>query len=423
MPTELQSTHSRHRVVFFAMALSVITYIDRVAISQAAPLISESLGLTKVQMGLAFSAFGIAYGLTQVPGGWMSDWKGPRRVLTFIVVFWSLFTAATGWVWNHISLVAVRFLFGAGQGGCFPALTSALTVWLPNRERVRAQGLMWMSARWGGAFAPLLVAALMQFMSWRRVFEILGLIGVLWAVCFWRWCGDEPFRHPGPNPTGRTGLKEATGSAGVPWKRFFRSTTFWLLCTQYFCEAFGWFFYITWLPTYLHEARGQTLERSALLSALPLLFGGLGSLLCGLVLRRVESRLNSVRTGRRLVAAVGLSGAGALLVVSVHTADPVQAMLVMGLASFCNDLAIPPAWAACMDVGGKYVGSLSGSMNAAASIAGWLAPLLVALILASTNENWEFTFYVSAVVYFIGALCWLFIDPVTPLDNLEVTRQ
>ncbi len=180
-------SRTRYWVVVYAVLLSVITYVDRVSISQAAPLISDELGLSRVQMGWAFSAFSLGYFLFQVPGGWMSDWIGPRRVLSGIVVWWSIFTAATGWVWNLATLIAARLLFGVGQAGGFPVLTKTFTAWLPRDEQVRAQGIMWLSARWGGAAAPLIVVTLLQFVSWRRTFEFLGAVGLVWAIFFWRW--------------------------------------------------------------------------------------------------------------------------------------------------------------------------------------------------------------------------------------------
>ena len=156
MAQELERpTQARYWVIVFAVTLAVVTYIDRVCISQAAPAISKDLGLTPVEMGYAFSAFAWAYALFEIPGGWLGDWMGARKVLMRIVIWWSFFTAATGWVWNLTSLIVTRALFGAGEAGCFPNLTKAFTTWLPGDERVRAQGIMWMSARWGGAFTPL----------------------------------------------------------------------------------------------------------------------------------------------------------------------------------------------------------------------------------------------------------------------------
>ena len=143
-------TSARHWVIVFAVTLAIITYIDRVCISQAAPDIMNELKLTDVQMGYAFGAFFLAYGIFEIPGGWLGDCIGPRKVLTRVVILWSFFTAATGWVWNLLSLLVARFWFGAGEAGCFPNLTKVFTTWLPTDERTRAQGIMWMSARWGG---------------------------------------------------------------------------------------------------------------------------------------------------------------------------------------------------------------------------------------------------------------------------------
>src|SRR5438876_8616192 len=155
-------TRARYWVIVFAITLAIIQYIDRVCISQAAPLISSDLGLSPRQMGLVFSAFTLAYALFEIPCGYLGDRIGPRKVLLRIVLWWSFFTAATGWMRNWASLMATRFLFGAGEAGAFPNLTKAFNRWLPLEERTRAQGIMWMSARLGGAFTPLLVYACLQ---------------------------------------------------------------------------------------------------------------------------------------------------------------------------------------------------------------------------------------------------------------------
>src|ERR1022692_1844592 len=193
MPQERQRpTHVRYLVVVFAVALAVVTYIDRVCISFAAPLIRADLHLSQVQMGYAFSAFAWTYALFEIPGGFLGDWIGARRVLLRIVLWWSFFTAATGWAWSFASLAVTRSLFGAGEAGCFPNLTKTFTIWLPHHERVRAQGIMWLSARWGGAFTPPLVYLAIQVMSWRHAFELFGCIGVVWAILFYAWYRDHP---------------------------------------------------------------------------------------------------------------------------------------------------------------------------------------------------------------------------------------
>jgi MFS transporter, ACS family, glucarate transporter len=414
-------TRVRHMVIVFAVTLGVITYIDRVCISQAAPFMTEDLGLTKAQMGWVFAAFAWSYALFEIPGGYLGDWIGPRKVLMRIVIWWSFFTAATGWVWNYISLLVTRFMFGAGEAGCFPNLTKAFTTWLPPSERVRAQGIMWMSARWGGAFTPVLVFWVLQFVSWRRAFEIFGALGILWAIWFYWWYRDNPRDNRKINEAELALLEGseqlASGHGDVPWGKLIRSKQAWLLCLQYFCLAYGWYFYITWLPTYLKEGRGQNLAQGAVLSILPLFLGGIGSFFCGLISTPIARWTGSVAFTRRLMAIIGFSGATGLLILSTFVKDPVWAMIAMGMASFSNDLVMPGSWAACMDVGGKYAGTLSGAMNMMGNFAGGMSPVVIGYVLQQTDNNWDITFYVSAALYFAGSFFWLILDPVTPFDE------
>ena len=415
-------SRTRYWVIVFAVTLAIITYVDRVCISKAAPLIQQDLGLTKQQMGYAFAAFGWAYALFEIPGGWLGDVIGPRKILMRVVVMWSFFTAATGWVWNLASLTVCRFLFGVGEAGCFPNITKAFTIWLPKNERVRAQGIMWLSARWGGAFTPLLVTWVLTFMSWRWAFVLFGAVGVVWAAFFYRWFRDNPHENPNVN-TGELALMDGAKDnlavhGKVPWGKLVRSPTVWLLWGQYFAMNYGWYFYITWMPTYLKESFPNLTDmQRTLLNCIPLFFGGLGSIFTGLISGVIARRLGSTARTRRLMGFVGLTGASIMLMISIQFKNPLLAVLSVGMASFCNDLAMPGGWGACMDVGGRFAGSLSGSMNMMGNAGGALAPMVVPFVLTLTNNNWNANFVMFAVVYFLGAICWLFIDPVTPLEE------
>ena len=414
-------TRVRHWVIVFAAALAVITYMDRVSISFAAPSIRHDLHLTEVQMGWVFTAFGWAYAMFEVPGGFLGDWIGPRRVLLRIVLWWSTFTAATGWAWSFPSLVATRFCFGAGEAGCFPNIAKTFTAWLPEEERVRAQGILWLSARWGGALTPLAVAAIMGAIGWRHSFEIFGLVGVVWAVLFFLWYRDNPLDNPKLNAAERELLKHsstmASGHRDVPWRRFLGSRQVWLLCAPYFCMNYGWYFYVTWLPSYLREGRHLAIGTSAWLSVLPLLMGGLGDPACVLATNLVVRKTGNVAFARRLIAYMGFAGAAAFLAFSTLAHDPLLAMLSIGMASFSNDLLMPICWATVMDIGGRYAGTLSGFMNMCGNIGGALSPLAIGYMLSWSHNNWNLTFYVSALVYSMGVLFWTVIDPVTPLDS------
>ena len=189
-----------------------------------------------------------------------------------------------------------------------------------------------------------------------------------------------------------------------------------MLCWQYFSLSYGWYFYITWLPTYLREARHVQIGATAWLGMLPLFFGGLGnpaSVVAGSWLRR---RNVSVTWARRIMASVGFAGAAAFLVFSTTRTDPLSAMLAIAMASFCNDLVMPGAWSAAMDVGGKFAGTLSGAMNMWGNFAGFVAPVVIGYLLRWTHSNWNLTFYVSAAVYLTGVVFWMLLDPVTPIE-------
>jgi len=421
-------SRARHWILVFAATLAIVTYIDRVCISQAAAGIQQDLGLTKVQMGWAFAAFAWAYALFEIPGGWLADKIGPRKVLMRVVVWWSFFTAATGWAFNLKSLLVTRFLFGAGEAGCFPNLAKMFSNWLPRDERSRAVGVMWLSARWGGAFTPMLVVWVFSFMSWRHAFELFGVVGIFWAIWFYGWFRDDPRDHKNVNAAELELLQDtqqnSAGHGNVPWAKMLASRTVWLLWLQYFCFSYGWYFYITWLPTYLKEARGLELEKGALLAGLPLFFGGIGSMLCGTFSVRLARWIGDVPKTRRWLAYIGYGGAAGMLLVSMQVHDPVWAMLSMGLASFSLDLSLPGSWNTCMDVGGRFAGTVSGSMNMAGNIAGGVAPVAVGYILDYSDRNWPLTFWISAAIYIVGGLCWTWIDPVTPLDEAptEVPR-
>ncbi len=425
MPTETlqRPTHARYWVVVFAVVLAIIQYIDRICISKAMPLIRTDLGFTNVQVGYVFGAFTLAYALFEIPGGWLGDRFGPKKVLMRIVLWWSFFTAATGWAWSAASMMVARFLFGAGEAGCFPNITKAFTTWLPPGERIRAQSVLWLAARWGGAVTPLLVVAVLSVVgSWRRAFEIFGALGVIWAVFFNRWFRDNPREHPSVNVAEQrllTGVANLESShARVPWREFFTSPSAWLLWIQYACLSYVWYFYVTWYPTYLDATFGESLDplTLALLAGLPLFGGGCGSLLAGFWAGPLARRVGGVGRARKVLAVTGFVAASGFLLASLYAPSPVALALLITLAGMCNDFVLPCSWGTCMDVGGRFAGTFSGSMNMMGNLGGFLASIAIGYVLDRTG-SWNLTFYVSSAVYLAGAVCWMLLDADTTLDR------
>jgi len=428
--TNIKPTRARYVVLALVASLSAICFIERATISQAAPDIQQSLGISKEQMGWVFSAFVFSYALFEIPMGRWGDRFGPRNILLKVVLMWSFFTAATGWVWNLASLTTCRLLFGAGEGGCFPNLTKIVTIWMPSSERGRAQGILWCCGRWGAAIAPSVMALTLTFVNWRWAFSLLSLLGVVWAVIFYFWFSDRPRGHSSVNAAELALMDgadaNAPSEAQVPWGEFFRRRSVLLLWLTYFCMAYGWYFYITWLPTYLREARHVELQQGALLSGFPTFMGGLGCFAGGWLVQRLTTRWGDVRRARRTVAGGAMLVASVTMVLFTGIGNNVLAIAALGFASFCEDLVMASAWGACMDVGGRHAGALSGSMNMMGNLGGVVGPIVVGRILQNAQTTadtipsphaWTLAFLITAAVYLIGAACWIFIDPVTPLEE------
>jgi ACS family glucarate transporter-like MFS transporter len=410
----------------FALSLALVMYIDRVTLSQAMPFIREDLGLTAGQVGLVFALFGWSYALFEIPGGWMGDRFGPRKILMRIVIWWSAFTALTGAAWSFVSLAVIQVLFGAGEAGCFPNLTRVLTTWLPKQERERAQARLWLATRLGAALTPIIMMILLRYLglNWRIAFVLVGSIGIFWAVAFFRWYRDDPSSHPDVNAAELALLpppRETAAAAHLPFGALVSNPSILLLCAQYACLAYGWWFYVTWLPTMVRDVRGTALQLQpitlALLTGLPLIFGGIGCLVSGNMLPKLAQRFGSVTIARRIMAITGFIGASASIVVFIQVQNPYYAMFVLGMAGFFNDFIMPAAWASTMDKGGRYAGTVSGMMNMVGGIAGASGSLIVGQILEATGNDWTVALYVSAAIYLVGAFFWLFLDPHTPVKQ------
>lgn len=421
------ATHARYGVIGFAVSLAALSYLDRIAIAQAAPLIARDLHLSTIQLGSILGIFALSYALFELPSGWLGDLFGPRRVLVRIVAGWSIFTALTGAMWNFWSLYVARFLFGAGEAGGFPNITRAMTTWLPRHERVRAQGWMWTASRWGGAAAPLLVVWLLRYMSWRWAFVVLGSLGAIWTAWFYAWYRDRPSEHPSVNAaelalmpelpvTAQPRLPLRAQAAATPWRAMLANRSVQLLCLQYFCLSFGWYFFITWFPTYLHNVFHLSLGQTAVYASWPLLFNGLGSLFCGFISVRLATWTGNVGRSRKVLAATGMFVAGAALALSAYLPTVSVVVGMMAISAFFNDWAVPTCWAACMDVGGEFAGTISGMMNTAANISGFIAATLTGFILHWTGGNWHLFILIMAAMYVPAGVSWMLLDPVTRFD-------
>jgi MFS transporter, ACS family, glucarate transporter len=414
------TTRVRHKVLAMSMLLGAILYLDRVTISVTSSLIARDLRLDRAEMGYVFSAFYVAYALFEIPTGWWADRVGTRRVLTRIVCWWSAFTMLTGAAFSFMSLVSIRFLFGAGEAGALPTVARTFSRWFPRRERGTAQGIFFMGMHLAGGLTPLLVTALLVYFDWRTLFALFGVAGFVWALAWYRWFRDSPRDHAAVAPAERqlieSGLGADTGHAidATRWKRLLANRTVGCLCLMYFTQTFGGAFYVTWLPTYL-ATRGLTGMTAGIFAGLPLILSSAADLLGGVATDRAVRRYG-LRIGRISIGGGALAAAGLLTLAGAFAESPVAAALLIALGGGSSNFLLAAAWGTCVDIGRRESGAVSAAMNSAGQVGSILSPILVAQVV-QRSALWSAPLYVTGALFLLGAMCWIGVDPTRPVSD------
>ena len=342
--------------------------------------------------------------------------------MTRIVVWWSSFTIATAAAFNYSSLLTVRFLFGVGEAGAFPNVSKTLSRWFPAVERGTAQGIFFAGAHLGGGLTPLFVAALLQLMPWRLVFVVFGMIGFIWAAAWFHWFRDEPADHPAVSEAERTYIESGRLTErphrfdAAVLGRVLTDRNVVALCLMYFTQAYGFYFNITWLPTYLAKARGFTSTELALMAGLPLILSAVADVTGGLATDAV-TRSRGLRAGRCLIGGAALLVAGVCLISGAATEHARLAALLIALAGAADSFLLGAAWGTCIDIAGPHAGLVAGAMNTAGQIGAFLSPIILPYFLKVGADDWATPLYIAGGLYLAGAVCWLFIDPTRPIQD------
>jgi len=405
-------THVRHAVLGLTFAAYMITYMDRVVISSAVPSIQMEFGFSIVTMGWILGSFRWAYSVFQIPVAWFGDRYGPRRALTAIVVWWSILTSATTMAWNAASMIAIRFLFGAGEAGAFPIATRSLSRWILPSERGFAQGVTHAGSRLGAALTPAIVGVIIAKFGWRSAFVSFGTLGLVWAAAWFWYYRDTPGEHPRTNQAERELIassigKRADPSQGVPWKKILSSPQMWILSLMYFCYAYPLGIYLDWFPKYLNAERGFSLEKMGFYASLPLFAAVLGDLSGGWI-SDIWARRSDLRTARKRVAIVGFIAAGAGMLASCLAANALVSVAWSCEAMFGLELTVGVAWAVPLDIGGDYAGSVSAVMNSFGNMGGAVATTASGYLVK--YFGWPSTFFAMSAMAFIAAALFTRID-------------
>lgn len=413
----------RYRFFLGSFLITLLLYVDRVCISSAKDAISNDLSLTDTQMGWVLGAFALGYALFQVPGGEMGDKYGVRKVMTSIMVLWSLFTSLTGAAWNFLSMLFFRFIFGAGEAGAFPNISRAAFSWVPTKERGIFQGINFSGSRLGAAFALPLVAYLIDAWGWRNIFYFFGLIGVLFAVAFYVFFRNKPEDHPGLSQeekdfiiSNRQHRIEKKGG-NLSSKTILSSTNVILAMIQYIGSNFIFFFMLTWLFPYIKEKYELSLLATGFYAMLPLLAGAFGNWVSGFMVDSIYKR-GKWKASRQWPATIGFVFVVIGILSSLYMETALGAVLCLSVAIFGADMTLSPSWSFCMDIGEENSGKVSGMMNMAGNIGAFATSLAFPYLLKWTGSNEPF-FYIAAALGFIAIFCWYFMNPDKKLNDAK----
>ncbi len=430
-PLEAAATQVRHGVLGFLCSLAFVLYLDRVCMGKAVVEIEKDLHLSDTQMGWVLGAFTVAYGLFEVPTGRWGDRFGSRGVLARIVLWWSAFTALTGAANGLLMLIAVRFLFGAGEAGAYPNAARVIARWFPLEERGRVQGLMLTSAQLGGALAPAVAAYLILGVGWRWTFVVFSAFGLAWAGSFYFWFRDDPAQHPRTNQAERAVIAggsapaQAEHSLPIPWRSILTSSNIWLLGCLQTCSSFFSYMVMSWYPTYLEKGRQVDSLEAGWLSSLVLGGAAVGCLSSGFItdwLARVTNR-NPAR--HRIYGFVGTTLAALALWASIECESPRATSLWAAVALMAAISQQATFWTVTMEISGRHLGVVFGLMNSMGVPGAFASTVFLGRFADGMaargyqgRAQWDPAFYVYAGVLMVGACCWLAVDA-----NKKVTDQ
>jgi len=409
----------RWQILGLLFLISVVTYIDRVNISIAGKELMPVFGLSGVQMGAVFSSFVLGYALFQIPGGWLGDRWGSRRVLTLAVVWWSLFTVLTAEA-DHLflsellgvlgSLILIRFLIGVGESAALPNFNRTVANWLAPSERGLGMGVSIGGIGLGSAMTPPLVAWLMIQYGWKTAFYVTGSLGIVVAGAWYLYSRDDPREHPGVNQreldwiTRAPGESPSTLSTKQSMADLLKIRSVWFLTLSYSMLGYIAYIYLSWFFLYLVNVRHFTVLQGSFWASSPFIAMALFCPLGGWLSDRLTKKYGR-REGRNGVGGCGMLLTGLLIFSGAMAREPYTAIILLSLGAGILYATVGAYWASTIDLSHEHSGALSGLMNMGANLGGTLSPTLTPLI--GEVWGWPVALTVAAGVAFLGSLLWL----------------
>lgn len=421
------TTNFRWKLAGLMFFISFISYMDRVNLSVATPTIMQELGFSKMDMGFIQTAFFVGYALMQIPGGIMSEFWGHRRVLAIAATWWSVFTALTGACGNFTSFVVARSMFGVGEGPMAPAFGRFIYRWFNSNEKGRASSFMLSGVFFGPVVGPTLTVALMMAFGWRSVFIIFGSVGLILAGLWYYFAKDMPQESKFANAAEVNYIEEGLNIHSdkkelAPWRAFLGSSQFWAIGIQYFITDYIMYVFLAWLPLYLMEAQNFSLQKMGIAASFPWAALCIVTATGGYVSDKLVAAGVSRHKSRTLFGIAGLIVCCITLYLGAVATIPWMNVLWLTISLGSLGFTFNASWAACLDIGGKFAGSITGWMNFWGNLGGIAAPIATAWI--ATNYGWEAAILATAASAVVGIIAWLAVKPDVPLvlqenNNLE----
>ncbi len=411
----------RFILVFSTFLLTVLLYIDRACISAAKEDITRDLNFDLTEFGWVMAMFTLGYALFQTPSGKLADSRGPRTIITTIVALWSVLTALTGAAWNFVSMMIIRFLFGAGEAGAFPSLAKVVFNWFPVRERGIIQGINFSGSRLGAAFALPLVAWMLTRMGWRWTFVIFGCFGLLFSILWYLLFRNKPEQSKAISAEEKEYIlstrqqPSSSKKASLPFGRIISSRNMWMNMVQYICSNFTFYFTLTWMYPYLKERFALGGIEAGFYAMVPLVGGALGNWFSGILVDAIYRR-GKLKLSRRLPAIIGFILAGFGIIMMSMSDSPQASIIFLTIAIFGADMTLSPSWAFCIDIGKENAGAVSGTMNMAGNLGAFVTIIAFPYLLGWTGSHETF-FYVCAILSVTAIIMWLFMDPDKSIDK------
>lgn len=415
----------RWLIIWMCFLANAISYIDRANLAIAAPSIRAELGIDAATMGWVLGAFFWTYAVMQLPAGWFIDKVGVRVSLAFAVTWWSLFTVATGAARGVSQFIGARLMLGVGEAASLPSFTKTAFNWFPRSERGFACAIFNSGSTAGSALSLPLVTALIAAAGWRGAFVVTGGLGVIWALAWWFIYRDpEQYRAIAPREVEALLAQRSMPAAvteKISWLDLFRYRSIWGLMIGLFCLNFAIYFFITWFPSYLLQARGFSLASLGTWGALPAVMAVVGNWMGGYTSDRLL-KLGWSHTKARKTCLVGGMAMASCIGLSAFVESTWMCLTLFTLAYASLSFTGANVWTVASEIAPTpgHVASIGGIQNFAGNLAGITISTFTGVMLVITKGSFLIPLSVAGGLCLVGALSYLFlVGKVEPLPALR----